>query len=364
MIRPGTPARLGVLGRPYDAPPYRPRTVGETHWAARLCVTVAVLLASSLVVAITSAAASAVGIPDVFRYHPVDVQQIWRPAMSSATEGGALPAADGLPLVADRDAVVDAGELDGGSEHVLGGQVFQWREPMRFHAKIFRSKRFNCGGTLITRRHILTAAHCRVNVNATVRLGGLKLTDGLEVPVGRRIAHPDYQPALSRSDVAIIELGRELTLKEMKANGLEPVRLNRWPKAPTPGSQAALTGWGYRVQGPSGTVVNLVIKAQLTVIDVEECNARYQQMFLVSIDKSQELCAGRNGRRSCNGVRVGRRVWERGRVAARFACYRAAEVALARVWAAPTRPYDWIRHRIRCTWSRCCHAGTRRDAAY
>lgn len=365
MFRPGAPARLGTVpGRPYDAPPYRPRTVGETHWAARSCVTVAVLLASALAVAVTGAAARAVGVSSVFRYHPADVQQTWRPAMSSAVEGGALPAADGLPLVADRDAVDDAGELDGGSEHVLGGRALEWQEPMRFHIKLFRSGRsFNCGGTLITRRHVLTAAHCTANTNTTLRLGGLNLTEGLEVRFGRRIAHPEYNPATSRSDVAVIELSRELTPKEMTTNNLELVRLNRWPKVPAPGSKASLTGWGYRTEGLSGMVVKLVVKAQLTVIDMEKCSARYERMFLVSLAKDQELCAGLNGRRSCNGVRVDRRVWERGGVAARFACHRAAEMALAPVWAALTRPCDSIGYRNRGAWSRGCHAGTRRDAA-
>lgn len=197
----------------------------------------------------------------------------------------------------------DAGDLDGSlpTERVIGGTLTQWQTPTGFHAKFFLSGRFVCAGTLITRRHILTAAHCNINANSSVRLGGLKLLEGLELPIGRVTAHPDYQPATSRSDLAVVELGRDVSDAQMKAHNLQLVRLNPWPKLPENGSSPTLTGWGYRIQSPGGTASDQLIKAQLTIIDVKACNARYERLSLLAISTSQELCAGQNGRRSCNG---------------------------------------------------------------
>eukprot|EP00168_Porphyra_purpurea_P007863 TRINITY_DN1988_c0_g1_i5.p1 TRINITY_DN1988_c0_g1~~TRINITY_DN1988_c0_g1_i5.p1 ORF type:complete len:281 (+),score=59.38 TRINITY_DN1988_c0_g1_i5:750-1592(+) len=194
-----------------------------------------------------------------------------------------------------------AGGLDGGSERVLGGMPMRWKVPMGFHAKFFKEGNFSCAGTLITRRHLLTAAHCKTNANMTVRLGGFKLDEGLEISIGRVTTHPQYSDTLTQSDVAVVELGREVTLREMETNGFELVRLNKWPKLPKTGVQAALTGWGFRTEGQGGETANHVIIAQLTVLDVRSCNARYERTALPSIRISEELCAGGSGKRSCNG---------------------------------------------------------------
>ncbi|XP_045782130.1 venom protease-like [Maniola jurtina] len=147
------------------------------------------------------------------------------------------------------------------------------------------------GGSLISDRFILTAAHVLIDPRQRplrfALLGVLNKTDivnGMLYNIVRKIAHPLYSYSNRVHDIALLELDRRVTLSEF----IRPICL------PVPGqrghaSSRDIAGWGQNIE--SGDASQILYTAQVSVqMDYSECESKFETSKF-HYNSSTMLCA-------------------------------------------------------------------------
>ncbi|GAB1860026.1 Serine protease snake [Camponotus japonicus] len=199
---------------------------------------------------------------------------------------------------------------------IVGGVKADPKEFPHMAAVGFTNKRsqdiaWNCGGSLISAKIVLTAAHCTWNPNwgtATwVRVGDLNLVqtndDAMpqDIKIAERIKHPEYKGLRVYNDIAILRLEKEATYNAWVRPACLPVDL---PDIGTD-NKAVASGWGL-VDWSDDTGSNNLLKVTLKLVDHATCNASISdggtsaQLPFGIVDESQ-LCAGEVGKDTCQG---------------------------------------------------------------
>ncbi len=171
----------------------------------------------------------------------------------------------------------------------------------------FLSKRISCGGALIGRRWVVSAAHCVYSTPVSqmrVRLGEWNVREQSEAlphedyEIERKVIHPQYKAATFQNDLALVRLNRDVQYKEH----IIPVCLPKFQED-FEGSPAVVIGWGRTAHGKVAT------PSKLQEVGVEVISARTCQEWFRSnnrketIFENEFLCAGKvtGGKDSCQG---------------------------------------------------------------
>ncbi|XP_068973443.1 venom protease-like [Bombus flavifrons] len=190
----------------------------------------------------------------------------------------------------------------GGKPAKLG--AWPWMVALGFHnyTHPWKDPEWKCGGSLISARHVLTAAHCAIHSSLyVVRIGDLNLKrtdDGahpIEMGFESKLIHSDYKHGRSyHHDIAILRLEKDVSFSEyIRPICLpleESLRNNNFV-----GYNPFVAGWGKLSYG--GPYSDVLMEVQVPVISNAECKKAYSNI------PDTEICAGyaEGGKDACTG---------------------------------------------------------------
>ncbi|XP_017037311.1 serine protease grass-like [Drosophila kikkawai] len=163
-------------------------------------------------------------------------------------------------------------------------------------ARIHYESHFICGGTVIHRRFVLTAAQCLKNrheATLIVKLGAYDIRGStLEYGVSKTIIHHEFDREGLINDIGLLLLSRDIEF----SLHVYPICIILNPEVKSK-VESAYTfdayGWGKTNESK---ISNILQKVTLDRYDRSECN----KLFEISLPSSQ-ICVGSNVGGSCDG---------------------------------------------------------------
>lgn len=184
------------------------------------------------------------------------------------------------------------------SKRIVNGKAaqedqFPW---MVFLRVFFPGQATRCGGTIITKRHVLTAGHCTLlNGQEAMRVdviyGSNDIHRGTAVRGTKMMRHPKFDAAKFLHDIALILVEQEFKY----GHSARPICV---PSAPVNifNSDVVVAGWGYISQ--DGKAVDYLRYTVVKVVPNSRCADKFQH---TGYNKDLMYCAYRLNTDACQG---------------------------------------------------------------
>uniref|UniRef100_K7FPE0 Peptidase S1 domain-containing protein n=1 Tax=Pelodiscus sinensis TaxID=13735 RepID=K7FPE0_PELSI len=128
---------------------------------------------------------------------------------------------------------------------IIGGyEAKPHSRPYMAYLRVEHDKKiFQCGGFLVKRKFVLTAAHCQGdNINVTLGAQNIKQQEPSQqvIPVRRQIPHPEFNQKTLKNDIMLLQLqDKGHRTKYVGLISLPPAQQRVDPK-----SRCSVAGWG------------------------------------------------------------------------------------------------------------------------
>ncbi|KAL0111200.1 hypothetical protein PUN28_012836 [Cardiocondyla obscurior] len=197
---------------------------------------------------------------------------------------------------------------------IVGGKAAEAKEFPHMAAIGFDTPDGNivwpCGGSLISKKIVLTAAHCMWTPDwgkpKWVRLGDLNLKETNDqampqtIAIADRIQHPDYKKPSEYHDIAILRLEKEAEYNAFVRPACLPVDLPDINE----NENVVATGWGL-VDWSHEKGSDSLLKVTISVVSHETCNASFFDGISLELPdgivNEWQICAGEDGKDTCQG---------------------------------------------------------------
>lgn len=167
-------------------------------------------------------------------------------------------------------------------------------EDFPYQAQLLRNGHFFCGGSIISREYILTAAHCTngsVAGDFAIIAGSSHRGLGRTTKVSKIFQHPSYNRQAD-FDISVLSLATPLTF----GVGVNAIALPQ-VHDPVANSSCFVTGWGRTSQ--TGQMSMHLRGVAVRVVSRIICRENYRVINNVTL---RMVCAAYRGRDACQGL--------------------------------------------------------------
>ncbi|XP_005312830.2 duodenase-1-like isoform X2 [Chrysemys picta bellii] len=198
-----------------------------------------------------------------------------------------------LPLSSLLPPGAQAGEIIGGQEAQPHSRPY-----MAFLIIERGNNTFLCGGFLVAKNFVLTAAHCKGD-KITVTLGAHNIREREEsqqvILVDHQYPHLDYDKEPHNNDIMLLKLAERAKLNRW----VKTINLPHTKKKVKPGTKCSVAGWGRTEAENNLTLATTLQEVDVEVLEDDECISRHYNTFTMMCvgdpEKGKDSAKGDSG---------------------------------------------------------------------